>query len=484
MCPDRLKGRIFPGPGGVEAAIMRLLAALFSSFLILHSSFSAQPNLVLFLADDLGYGDLGCFGHPIIKSPNLDAFAKQGVRLKQCYSGSAVCSPSRSALLTGRTPHRNGVYTWIAEGSEVHLRTSEITLPSLLKKAGYSTCHSGKWHLNGLFNNPAQPQPGDHGYDWWLATQNNAGPSHENPNNFARNGQPVGQMQGYSAPLVVTEAITWLKEKRDASKPFFLAVWTHEPHYPIQSDPKFKALYPDLTDDIQREHHANVTQMDHAFGMLMKTLDEQKLANSTFVFFTSDNGPEGDGIKSPGRGSSGGLRGRKRDLHEGGIRVPGLARWPGKIKPGTTSDVPVIGSDMFPTMLGIAGVEVPKDRTLDGVNALAALDGSTTKLERPQPLFWRLHMAPNAKIAMRVDDWKILANAELTEFELYDLKNDPKETTDLKDKQSQRFQDLKACLIEHNAKIDAEGPDWWKRLSPNGGADPKKAGKKKKKATE
>jgi arylsulfatase A len=466
---------------------MRSLVTLLSSCLLLAAPLhAARPNLVLFLADDLGYGDLGCYGHPVIQTPNLDAFAKQGVRLKQCYAASAVCSPSRSALLTGRTPHRNGVYTWIAEGAEVHLRTSEITLPSLLKQAGYTTCHSGKWHLNGLFNNPAQPQPGDHGYDWWMATQNNAAPTHENPGNFARNGQPVGPMQGYSAPLVVTEAVTWLKEKRDASKPFFLAVWTHEPHYPIKSDPKFKALYPDLTDDVQREHHANVTQMDHAFGMLMRALDEQKLAESTFVFFTSDNGPEGDGVKSPGRGSSGGLRGRKRDLHEGGIRVPGIARWPGRIRAGTTSDVAVIGSDIFPTMLGIAGVETPKDRTLDGVNALAALDGSASRLERPQPLFWRLHMAPNAKIAMRVDEWKILANAELTEFELYNLKDDPKETTDLKDRESQRYHELKGRLIENNARIDAEGPDWWKRLSPNGGRPkgPDEGKKKKKKAAD
>jgi arylsulfatase A len=460
---------------------MKLFLTLFSSFVIMHSAFSVPTNMILFLADDLGYGDLGCFGHPIIKSPNLDVFAKQGVRLTQCYSGSAVCSPSRSALLTGRTPHRNGVFTWIAEGAEVHLRTSENTLPELLKGAGYTTCHSGKWHLNGLFNNPAQPQPNDHGYDWWMATQNNAGPSHENPNNFARNGQPVGQMQGYSAPLVVSEAITWLKENRDATKPFFLAVWTHEPHYPIKSDPKFKALYPDLSDDIQREHHANVTQMDHAFGMLMMSLDEQKLTDNTFVFFTSDNGPEGDGIKSPGRGSSGGLRGRKRDIHEGGIRVPGMARWPGKIKAGSICDVPVIGSDIFPTMLGIAGVKVPGGRTLDGVNVLPALDGTATKLERPQPLFWRLHMAPNMKIAMHVDDWKILANETLTEFELYNLKTDEKETTDLKDKEPAMFATLKAQLIQHNASIDAEGPDWWKRLSPNGGK-PEGEDKRKKKS--
>ena len=168
---------------------------------------SAPPNLIVFLADDLGWGDLGVQGHPIIKTPHLDAFAKQGVRLTQCYSASAVCSPSRSAILTGRTPHRNGVYTWIQERSEVHLRTSEITLPRLLKSAGYATAHSGKWHLNGLFNNPAQPQPSDHGYDWWLATQNNAGPSHENPSNFVRNGQPLSRLEGYAAPLVVDEAV-------------------------------------------------------------------------------------------------------------------------------------------------------------------------------------------------------------------------------------------------------------------------------------
>jgi arylsulfatase A len=449
--------------------LLLLSLTLATSLAIPGSSTAAQPNIILFLADDLGYGDLGCFGHPIIKTPNLDAFAKQGVRLTNCYSASAVCSPSRSALLTGRTPHRNGVYTWIAEGGEVHLRTSEITLPKLLKGAGYTTCHSGKWHLNGLFNNPAQPQPGDHGYDWWMATQNNAGPSHENPNNFVRNGQPVGPMQGHSAPLVVGEAITWLKEKRDAAKPFFLAVWTHEPHYPIKSDPQFKALYPDLADDVQREHHANVTQMDHAFGMLMKALDEQKLAGNTFVFFTSDNGPEGDGIKSPGRGSSGGLRGRKRDVHEGGIRVAGLARWPVRIQPGTTSDVPVIGSDMFPTMLTIAGVGVPKDRALDGANVLPALTGAATKVARPQPLYWKLLMAPNAKVAMRVDDWKILANEGLTEFEFYNLASDLKETTDLKEKEPQRFAAMREQLIKHNATIDAEGPDWWKRLSPNGG---------------
>ena len=435
---------------------------------------AAPPNVILFLADDLGYGDLGCFGNSVIQSPNLDAFAKQGVRLTQCYSASAVCSPSRSALLTGRTPYRNGVYTWLAENSEVHLRRSEVTLPTLLQKAGFATAHTGKWHLNGLFNNPAQPQPGDHGYDWWMATQNNAAPSHENPSNFVRNGTPVGEMQGYSAPLVVGEAMNWLREKRDPAKPFFLTVWTHEPHYPIKSDSKFKALYPQLADDVQREHHANVTQMDAAFGQLVKTLSELKLEENTFVFFTSDNGPEGDGIKSPGRGSTGGLRGRKRDLHEGGIRVPGIARWPGKIRANSTLEVPVIGSDLLPTVLALTGVDAASlgNRTLDGVNILPLLRSSSKNVERTQPLFWRLDMAPNAKIAMRVGDLKILSDTNRQTFEMYDLNKDPQETTDLQESRPVEFVELKQRLLTHNESIEAEGPDWWKRLNPSGGVVP------------
>ncbi|MEY2598912.1 MAG: hypothetical protein RLZZ142_1171 [Verrucomicrobiota bacterium] len=431
---------------------------------------AAPPNVILFVADDLGYGDLGCFGNPIIQSPNLDAFAKQGARLTQCYAASAVCSPSRSALLTGRTPYRNGVYTWLAENSEVHLRRTEITLPSLLQKAGFATVHSGKWHLNGLFNHPDQPQPGDHGYDWWMATQNNAAPSHENPTNFVRNGKPVGELKGYSAPLVVGEAVCWLREKRDPSKPFFLTVWTHEPHYPIKSDPQFKSLYPTLSDEIQREHHANVTQMDAAFGQLLSALRALRLEESTFVFFTSDNGPEGDGVKSPGRGSTGGLRGRKRDLHEGGIRVPALVRWPGKIAPNSTLETPVIGSDLLPTVLALTGVDPAPlgGRTLDGVNLLPLLLGETQSLERAQPLFWRLDMAPNAKMAMRVGDLKVLADPARNLFEMYDLKKDPQETRDLHEEQMPQFEALKQRLLSLNASVEREGPDWWKRLSPSG----------------
>jgi len=432
------------------------------------------PNILIFLTDDLGYGDLGCYGHPKMKTPNLDAFAKQGVRFTQCYSASAVCSPSRSAILTGRTPYRNGVFTWIPENRDIHLRKSEITLPKLLKEAGYSTCHVGKWHLNSHFNKPTQPQPNDHGYDHWLATQNNAAPTHVFPTNFVRNGQPIGKADDLSAPFIVKEASNWLAKGRDPKKPFFLCVWTHEPHYPIASSDKFRALYPDITDKVQLEHHADVSQMDDAFGKMMKTLEDLKLAQNTLVFFTSDNGPEGDGVTSPGRGSTGGLRGRKRAVYEGGIRVPGILRWPGKVKENITCDVPVIGSDLFQTCLKAAQVKAPADRVIDGGNMMEALDQGA--VQRSRPLYWRCNIAPGMmKVAMRVGDWKIVANEAMTKFELYNLKSDPTEKEDLGQRESAKLAELTATMKKLNAEIEAEGPTWWKNYAEGG----EKKGKKK-----
>lgn len=456
--------------------LLALLLTLLAGLPAFPAEASKKPNVIIFLADDLGYGDLACYGHPRIKTPNLDAFAKQGVRLTQCYSASAVCSPSRSAIQTGRTPHRNGVYTWIAAGSEVHLRKSEMALPRLLREVGYNTCHVGKWHLNGKFNNPDQPQPNDHGYDHWMATQNNAAPNHKNPTNFVRNGKALGKLEGFSAVLVVDEAIDWLTNKRDKNKPFFLTVWTHEPHLPIESDPQFQKLYENLDEDF-RQHHGNVTQLDFAFGKLMKALGTLNVSDSTLVIFTSDNGPEGDGKRGRTRGSTGGLRGRKRSMYEGGIRVPGIVRWPGQIRAGTTLDTPIIGSDFFPTVVAVCGGKVPDDRVIDGVNVLPVLTGKAASVERKVPLFWRLHMAPpreNLHLAIREGDWKLLASQDFKNFELYNINNDPNETRDLKNRERERFTALRQKLETLNAEIDREGPDWWKRLSPNGGMPIKK----------
>jgi len=413
-----------------------------------------RPNIVLFLADDLGYGELGCYGNPAAITPNLDRFAAQGLRLTDCHSASSVCSPSRSSLLTGRTPYRNGVFTWIPENSPIHLRTSEVALPKLLRAAGYDTCHVGKWHLNGKFNSPEQPQPDAHGYDWWLGTQNNAAPSHAFPINFVRNGTAIGKVDDYSAPFIAKEAVTWLEQKRDTTKPFFLAVWTHEPHYPIASAERYEKLHAGIADPEERTYRANVTQLDDAFGTVMKALDELGVAANTLVFFTSDNGPEGAGDKGPGRGLAGPLRGRKRSMYEGGHRVPGIVRWPGMIEPGSTSDLAVIGSDFFPTALAAAGVEPPPDVKLDGVNLLPALAGAP--IERPEPLYWRW----GGMVAYREGPWKIVVDEQLKKPELYDLASDLAETTDLAAREPERLSAMMRRLAAYQAEVAAEGPTW------------------------
>ena len=422
----------------------------------------ARPNIVLFLADDLGYGELGCYGNRQAVTPNLDRFAAEGLRLTDCHSAGSVCSPSRSALLTGRTPYRNGVFTWIPEDSPIHLRSSEHALPKLLAGAGYDTCHVGKWHLNGRFNSPDQPQPSDHGYAWWLATQNNAAPSHAFPTNLVRNGVAIGKADDYSAPFIVKEAVGWLEEKRDPAKPFFLTVWTHEPHYPIASAERYEQLHAGIADREERTYRANVTQLDDAFGQLMKALADMQLTDSTLVFFSSDNGPEGDGDKGPGRGLAGGLRGRKRSMYEGGHRVPGIVRWPGRIAAGTESGVPVIGSDFFPTTLAAAGVEPPAGRTLDGTNILPLLTGGG--VERQVPLYWRW----GGKVAYRDGDWKIVVDESLEKPELYDLATDQHEVTNLAEREAERLAAMMARLRAYTAEVEAEGPDWWRTEPLNG----------------
>jgi len=423
-----------------------------------------KPNFVVFVADDMGWGDSGTYGHPLIKTPNLDKLAAEGVKFTQCYSACGVCSPSRAAILTGRTPYRNGVWRHLSGNHDAHLRESEITYPELLKKVGYETCHVGKWHLlsKSQFLNPDFPQPGDHGYDYWMYSHNNAEPSHRNPKNFFRNGEPVGEMKGYSALLVAAEAERWLSEIHDPEKPFALSVWVHEPHSPIATDSKFSGLYPDHDN---AKYMGNITQLDAALGNVMDALDKAGVADNTLVFFTSDNGPV------PGYGgTSGGLRGVKRASFEGGIRVPGVARWPGHIPAGTVSDVPVIGSDLFPTILELAGVPLPDDRTIDGVSMIGPFQGK--EVNRPIPMFWRTHVSQaDNRMAVRVGDWKLVSNDVMDAFLLFNIQADPKEENDLSGSMPEKLDEMKKVLTELWANIETEGPsEWWlnERQKPKG----------------
>ncbi|QDV25812.1 sulfatase family protein [Aureliella helgolandensis] len=433
-----------------------LLVSLLAPKPLLAETKASKPNVVVFLADDMGWGDSATYGHPLIKTPNLDKLASQGVKFTQCYSACGVCSPSRSAILTGRTPYRNGVYRHLSGLHEAHLRRSEITYPNLLKTIGYETCHVGKWHLNSRpqFNTSEYPQPGDHGYDYWMATHNNADPSHKNPSNFFRNGKSVGELTGFSAQLVAAEAARWLSDVRDKSKPFAISVWFHEPHAPIATDPKFSELYGGHANS---KYMGNITQLDHALGQLMQTLDKEGVSDNTLLIFTSDNGP----VANFG-GTTGGLRGGKRSDHEGGIRVPGIARWPGHIKAGTVSDVPVIGTDIFATVLDITGIPLPKDRTIDGVSMLPAFEGQP--VQRKVPLFWRTHVSPPGdRVALRIGDWKLVGDETLTNFQLYEIQKDWKEEYDLAATMPEKTEAMKKELFDVWKAIEDEGPDeWWK----------------------
>ena len=419
-----------------------------------------SPDIIIAMCDDLGYGDLGCYGHPQIKTPHLDRFAAEGMKFTDCYAAAPVCSPARAGMLTGRVPHRTGVYNWIPGKVAMHLPENEITVAKLLKNNGYTTCHVGKWHLNSYFNSPKQPQPNDHGFDHWFSTQNNASPSHMDPHNFVRNGREVGQLKGHSSDLIVDEAIDWLENHRDKDKPFCLFVWFHSPHEPVATDKKFTDMYKDRQEAI---YYGNVTQTDYAFGRLMANLDKMKLRDNTFVMFTSDNGPETllryRGAKNS-YGSPGRLRGMKLHMYEGGIRVPSIIRWPGRIKAGSVSSVPVNGTDVLPTLCTMAGVKVPTDRPIDGVNILPVFKGG--KPARKIPMYWRYDRAPSKPFtaAMRDGDWKILADNEMTTFALYNLRKDIGEKHNLVDSEPQRFAQMKKKLIKLHAEIDAEGPKW------------------------
>ena len=420
----------------------------------------ARPNIVLVLCDDLGYGDLQCFGSPKIKTPNLDKFAGEGLKLTSCYASAPVCSPSRSGLLTGRTPNRAGIYDWIPDGSQMHLRKEEVTVAQILKDAGYATCHIGKWHCNGRFNSPDQPQPGDQGFDYWMSTQNNAAPSHHNPINFVRNGKAAGKMEGYSSGLIVDEALGWLHQL-PADKPFCLFVWFHSPHEPIATAAEFTARYKDGTKPKEAEYYGNIAQMDAEFGRLIDTLDAMKLRDNTFVMFTSDNGPEYR-AEHP-FGSAGPLRGKKLHMYEGGIRVPGIVRYPGHTTAGQTSDEPINNTDFLPTFCALAGGKLP-ERKLDGVNFLPALEGKP--LTRPVPLYWQYNAALGGpKVALREGDWKILADGALKKFELYNLKTDIAESNDLAEKEPAKLKSLQEKLLALHAEVKAEGPVW-KKKSP------------------
>ena len=447
---------------------------------------SHPPNFVVVLCDDLGYGDLSCYGHPVIRTPRLDGFAKQGLLFTDFYAAAPVCSPSRAGLLTGRTPNRAGIYNWIPSNHPMHLRRGEATIAALLQQAGYNTCLSGKWHLNGRFNSPAQPQPSDHGFRHWFATQNNAAPTHMNPHNFVRNGRDVGPLEGHSSALIVDEAINWLGAFDSGREPFFLYVAFHSPHEPVASSPRFLDAYASESNADRRQYFANVTETDFHFGRLIDSLHQRGLDDNTFLLFTSDNGPETLlRYKGSNRsyGSARPLRSMKLSLYEGGYRVPGMLRFPARLRRTGVSKDPICTLDLLPTLCDLVGVARPKNRVIDGSSWSPLF--VNRPVERRTPLHWHYFNALDApRSSMREGDWKILGipdsppatapggayripadneyikSLTFSRYELYNLARDTSETTDLSASEPQRLKRMADLLNRLHEQVRQEGPAW------------------------
>ena len=477
------------------------LGTLLVLFNLLPSAFcSEKPNIIFLLADDMGYGDLGSFGSKIIQSPNLDRLASEGMKLTQCYAASPNCSPARTGILTGRTPYRVGMYDF-ARFETLHVPTDETTVAEKLKSAGYQTMFAGKWHCSGDFYSGKQPYPGDHGFDHWLAHESNFG---KDAKGFLRNGDPVDRVNGWMSEVVVNETMAWI-DQRDEDKPFYANLWFSEPHTPVLAADEFRALYPEEKVAPHLEYLADsggptvkrrevlkdpdlyfgcVTMLDYHIGRLLNYLDEKGLTENTLIVFTSDNGPEHRTVTA--FGSSAHLSGAKGHMHEGGIRVPGIVRWPGKVEAGSSSDEPINGTDWLPSFCAAAGVDPTSDKPLDGINTLPALL-EQKPLKREVPLFWWLwHARGGFETAMRIGDYKLLATmvpqkdpgnindavqpegwtmlqfikqAELSRFTLYNLKQDPAEQNNLAAKQPQRLEKLKKRMVSLYEEIQAEGPE-------------------------
>jgi arylsulfatase A-like enzyme len=349
----------------------RLLLTALCLALISHSAAADQkkPNFILCMADDQGYGDVGYNGHPVLKTPVLDEMAASGLRFDRFYAAHPVCSPTRGSVMTGRHPNRFACFSW---GHT--LRPEEITVAEALKSAGYTTGHFGKWHI-GSCRADDPVSPGGSGFDEWVSSPN----FYENNPLFSHNGKVI-ETEGESSEVTVQKALSFIKQASEVDKPFLAVIWFGNPHTPHEGIPELKIMYANATEK-EQNYYAEITGIDRAMGILRRSLREMEIAENTLLWYTSDNGQQG---RSPGL--SGGLRGAKGSLWEGGVRVPTIIEWPAKVSQPRSTELPGVTSDIYPTLLDIAGVTMDDQPPLDGVSLKPLIEGEMT--ERPPIGFW------------------------------------------------------------------------------------------------
>lgn len=387
-----------------------------------------KPNIVFILADDLGYGDPSCYGQTKFGTPNIDRLAAEGMRFTQAYAGSTVCAPSRCALMTGYHmghAHIRGN----RGGGGVPLRPQDLTVTELLKQAGYATGMFGKW---GLGLNDTTGQPNRKGFDEWFGYLDQSLAHFYYTDHLYKNSEkfPIAKTQ-YSHDLIAEAALEFIRKNKD--KPFFLYLPFTIPHASLQAPEdsleKFRGKFPEVP--FPGAHYtaqptpraafaAMVTRLDRDVGRVVALLKQLGIEEDTVIFFSSDNGPHREGGHDPDFfRSAGPLRGIKRDLYEGGIRVPTIARWPGKIRAGVASDQVWAFWDFPPTAAEIAGLKSPQG--IDGISILPALTGKPQK--NHEYLYWEF-FEKGFKQAIRVGDWKAVRMAPGKPLELYNLKTD------------------------------------------------------------
>jgi arylsulfatase A-like enzyme len=422
---------------------------------------AARPHVVFVMADDMGWGQTGYRGHAVLQTPHLDAMAAGGLRFERFYAGGPVCSPTRAAMLTGRTPDRGGVF------SHGHaLRLQERTLPTALAAAGYVTGHFGKWHLDGL-RGPGVPilasdprGPGKFGFEEWVSVTN----FFDRDPLLSRGGEFVAR-EGDSSEVIVAEAIEFLRRHRDGDRPMFAVIWFGSPHSPFQAAAADTAGFATL-DDASAHHHGELVAMDRSLGTLRAELRALGIADDTLLVFCSDNG----GLPKIEPDTVGGLRGRKGSLYEGGIRVPGIIEWPAVIRPRVTG-YPACVMDLVPTIGEIVGL--PADdflEPLDGVSLVPLFAADIPR--RGRPIGFR-----SGRARALVDDRFKLVTPDIrsARFELYDLLEDPAETRDVAAVHPEEAARLEAILSPWNDGVNASvaGADYpGGRVSP---ADPEPA---------
>ena len=402
---------------------------------------TTRPNIIFIMADDMGWGQTSYRNHPLLKTPNLDAMAANGLRFDRFYAGNPVCSPTRATVLTGRTNDRTGV---LSHGYA--LRLQEKTLAQALQKAGYHTGHFGKWHLNG-YKGPGAPvlasdprSPAGFGFDEYLSATNfiDLDPY------LGRNGTPE-KFEGDSSEIIVAEALQFIAKQHTARKPFFTILWYGSPHSPFKANDPDKAPFTSL-DPASADHHGELVAMDRSIGTLRQKLRDLGIADNTLVVFNSDNG----GLPEIKPNTTGGLRGNKGTVFEGGLRVPGIMEWPAVIKPRVTSH-PAGTVDLFPTIADIVGLPGSSFiQPLDGISLKPLLTAETAPRTKPLPFRF------GTKAALIGPQYKIVTqNITQGPFELYDLVADPHETTDLSTTQPAVFDRLKKDLLAWNESVES-----------------------------